>query len=59
MRLERPMSTTTDSWLRRTRVTLQSHAMRWSEADEMGSENSISAPAAPARPFNVSMVAVT
>src|SRR5256885_739126 len=30
MRLERPMSTTTDSWLRRTRVTLQSHAMRWS-----------------------------
>ena len=33
--------------------------MRWTEVEEMGSENSISAAAAPARAFNVSMVAVT
>ena len=49
----------TDSWLSRTRVTLQSQAMRWIEVEEIGSENSISPAAAPARPFSVSIVAVT
>ncbi len=48
-----------ESWLSRTRVTLQSQAMRWIVLDEMGSENSISPAAAPARPFRVSIVAVT
>jgi len=50
---------TTDSWLSNTRVTLQSHAMRSMVVEESGSENSISPAAAPARPFNVSTVAVT
>ena len=58
-RLERPRSITTDSWLSRTRVTLQSQAMRSMVDDESGSENSISPPAAPTNPFNVSTVAVT
>ena len=57
MGLARPTSMTSDSWLSRTRVTLQSQAMRWTATEEMGSENSISA--APARPFKVSIVAVT
>ena len=38
-RFERPTSMATDSWLSRTRVTLQSHAMRCTEVEEMGSEN--------------------
>ena len=58
-RFERPTSTGMESWLSRTRVTLQSQAIRRTEVDEIGSENSISAAAAPARPFRVSMVAVT
>ena len=49
----------TDSWLSRTRVTLQSQAIRCTAAEEIGSENSISAAAAPANPFKVSTVAVT
>ena len=59
MGLARPTSMTSDSWLSRTRVTLQSQAMRWTATEEMGRENSISAAPAPARPFKVSMVAVT
>src|SRR5207245_5619061 len=57
-RLERPTSTTTDSWSSRTRITLQSHAMRCTAVDETGSENSISPPVAPAKPFTVSTDAV-
>ena len=40
-------------------MTLQSQAIRWIELEETGSENSISPAAAPAKPFKVSMVAVT
>ena len=40
-------------------MTLQSQAMRWTLAEEIGSENSISPADAPANPFNVSSVAVT
>ena len=39
-RFERPTSMVTDSWLSRTRVTLQSQAIRWTELEEMGKENS-------------------
>ena len=49
----------TDSWLSRTRVTVQSQARRWIEVEEIGRENSISPAAAPAKPFRVSMLAVT
>jgi len=58
-RLVRPTSIATESWLRRTRVTLQSQAMRCTATEEMGSESSISPAAAPTRPFSVSIVAVT
>ena len=58
-RLLRPTSIVTDSRFNRTRVTLQSQAIRCTEVEEMGREISISPAAAPARPFSVSMVAVT
>ena len=58
VRSARPTSITTESCIR-TLVRLQSQAQRSTVFEEMGSENSISAPAAPANPFKVSIVAVT
>ncbi len=58
-RLERPTSITSDSSLSRTRVTLQSHAIRRTESFDSGTENSISPAADPTSPLSVSRVAVT
>src|SRR6266849_5690670 len=54
VRLERPTSITVDSDPSKTRITPESHANRSTVLDEIGSEKSISAAGAPARPSRVS-----